>query len=202
MINKKNYLVQKPTEAGIKDAVHCAIVSVRAGATIQPGQRCKINEFGEAIPGNGPGFANVFMTNQVLTGEFLWLMMHPNEVESVLHTWEHKDDFIPKRDIAYNNTLLEYAEAYGVTYQQLMDALTYKVHKDKEMTYLGTKTEEEITRFEDNVYDYDKNKIYYERYDLWSEWGMETNYTFPNWGTECCPEWRFPDAPLFIFKEN
>ncbi len=50
MINKKNLLGRPPDELGLKDAVHVAIASVRAACAINPGQRCKINDYGGGNP--------------------------------------------------------------------------------------------------------------------------------------------------------
>jgi hypothetical protein len=62
MINKRNLLGKTPEELGTKDAVHAAIVAVRAGQPIRPGQRCSINIDGEAVPDvNGVGVADPFL---------------------------------------------------------------------------------------------------------------------------------------------
>jgi len=185
MINKKNVLGKHPEELGAKDAIHVAIVSVRAGKPIEPGQRCGLNEFNEAVPNNkGVGVADPFQKHTILRGENLWLLLDQDSVPNVQHVWEHPTVKFdpPTREPLQNYTLASYADELGVTYQQLMNACQYVVDKDKAAPYPGTKTPEELEEAWENV----------ERYELWSSWADETNYEFPNYGTECCPEYEYP----------
>ena len=93
------------------------------------------------------------------------------------------------------NTLESFATKFGITYQQLMDACNSVVYKDTKFIYPGTKTKEELDQYmEGNYYDI--------KYELWSEWSNKTNYEFPDYGTECCPEPQYPDGELFTFKEG
>lgn len=180
MINKKNFLGSAPVELGTKDAVHVAIVSVRAGAPIKPGQRCSINEFGEAVPGKGPGVANPFV-GEIGKGEPFWLLMNPTEVVSVSHTWEHPTvEFgLPTREVVRNTYLVRYADKLGISYEELMKACKRAVEGNP-IKYGGPLEEDELDE-----------KI--DRYDIFSEWSEETGHEFDNHGSDCCPEYDYPE---------
>lgn len=191
MINKKNLLGKTPGELGLKDAIHTAIVSVRAGKPIKPGQRCGLNKDREAVPDEkGPGVADPFRTGTIIRGMAFWLLLNQDEVPNVRHEWEHPTvDFSPPAiEVKQNTTIKSYADAFGVTYEQIMEAAEYVVEKDKTAVYPGSKTAEEMEAAWDD------------RYDFWSEWADETLHEFYNAGTECCPEWQYPDCDLFQAK--
>jgi hypothetical protein len=89
VINKKNVLGKAPFDLGTKDAIHVAIVAVRAGQLVQPGQRCGLNEHREAVPNEkGVGVADPFVKGPILTGTSFWLLMAQDEVPNVQHVWE------------------------------------------------------------------------------------------------------------------
>jgi len=151
-----------------------------------------MNDFGEAIPGKGPGVVNPFHKNEkVMTGELFWLVLDPKEVATVSHHWEYESSFVPTREITNNKWLTGYAEEYGVTYKQLMDACDSVVNNKGGLPYPGTKTAEEL-----ETLDYDL------RYEIWSEWSSEVDYEFSNYGSECCPEYSYPEDPLFVVEEK
>lgn len=192
MINKKNVLGKTPQELGDKDAIHVAIVSVRAGSVIEPGGRCKMNEFHEAIPANykdSVGVADPFRKGNITTGQAFWLLLEQDAVPNVQHVWEHPEvDFSPPtREVKLNEYLQRNAVGLGVTYQELMDMCQYVVDNDKPapIPETCTKTSEQIQEA------IDESDI--ELYDIWSCWADETGYVFTNNGTECCPEYDYPD---------
>ena len=193
MINKKQFLGHAPIALGQRDAIHVAIVAVRAGKPIKPGQRCKMNEFGEAIPGDGPGVADPYRKSIITTGQPFWLLLNPTEVSSVSHTWEHPDiPFAePVREAVRNKYIEQYASEYGVTYEQLMDACASVIATDESVTQPGDKTEDGLEEISENGCD-----------DIWSEWSDETGHEFSNQGTECCPEYDYPESPLFVAKQT
>ncbi len=39
------------------------------------------------------------------------------------------------------------------------------------------------------------------RYDLWSSWSDEVGHEFENHGSECCPEYAYPDGQLFDMSD-
>ena len=193
MINKKNVLGKKPSELGLKDAIHTAIVSVRAASVIAPGQRCGLNEHREAKPDvKGPGVADPFRKSNITRGQSFWLLLDQDSVPNVQHVWEHpKVDFTPpEREVELNCTIEELAKELGVTYQQLMDAVEHVVEHESPAEYKGTLTADELDAAQEDIY------------DLWSEWGSEVGHEFYNAGTECCPEYDYPDCGLFEVKES
>lgn len=182
MINKKNLLGKAPIELGDKDAIHVGIVSVRAGAAITPGAKCKLNADREAISDEkGIGVADPFLKKIIMKGQSFWLLLNQDEISSVRHDWDHPTvDFSPPTiEVKRNPYIQVAADLFGVTYQQIMDAAAYVVEHDKPAPYPGTKDIDEV---EDE----------FDRYDFWAEWAGETLYEFPNYGSECCPEHEYP----------
>lgn len=193
MINKKNVLGKSPDELGAKDAVHVAIVSVRAACAITPGRRCGLNEFNEAIPnGKGPGIADPFRKGMISTGDTFWLLMDQRQIATVKHTWDHPSVAFdpPTREVELSKWLLAAAQSVGITYGQLMSACSERVRTGEPVLFPGTMTEDE---FEDTDFDY---------YGAWSEWCEETGYDeFPDYGSACCPEIDYP-SDLFHFDHK
>lgn len=190
MINKKNLLGKTPAELGIKDAIHVAIVAVRAGKPIEPGQRCGMNKDREAVPDDkGCGVADPFLKGVITRGQSFWLLLNQDEVPNVAHVWEHPSvDFAPpSAEVVKNKWLQKYADDYGVTYEQLMAAANHVVFNEESAPYPGTKTAEELDKLNDEV----------DSADIWYEWKNETLHEFYNNGTECCPDYAYPDYPLF-----
>lgn len=186
MINKKNLLGKSPMDLGDKDAIHVAIVAVRAGSLITPGQRCGLNEHREAVPNEkGVGVADPFLKDNITIGQSFWLLLSQDQVPNVQHVWEHPAiDFTPPtREVVKNRWLQQHAEKLGVTYEQLMEACAYVVEHDKAAPYAGTKVGEDLADALDSI----------DRYDIFSNWSEESGYEFTNNGTECCPEYDYPD---------
>lgn len=190
MINKKNLLGKTPDELGTKDAIHTAIVAVRAGEAIKPGQRCGLNKEREAVMNSkGCGVADPFLKSNIMRGEAFWLLLAQDEVPNVQHVWEHPDvDFSPpKTEIKRNKTLQTHANLFGVTYEQIMAACAHVAEHTEPAPYPGSKTVDEVKAANEKV----------DKYDLWPEFVDESLYQFYNSGTECCPEYDYPDCDLF-----
>jgi hypothetical protein len=190
VINKKNLLGKEPAELGAKDAIHTAIVAVRAGSPINPGQRCKLNEHREALPDEkGVGVADPFRREVIARGKPFWLLLNQDEVPNVQHVWDHQDiDFSPPdREPVMNATLAGVAKDYGVTYEQVMEAADYVLEHEGPAPYPGTIPADEL------------DDIYFDRYEFWSEWGAEVKHEFENYGSECCPEYNYPE-PRKLFR--
>lgn len=188
MINKKNVLGKRPMELGDKDAIHVAIVAVRAAEPIRPGSRCNLNDHREAVNDkDGIGVADPFRKDTIVTGQSVWLLLNQDAVPNVRHVWDHPTaDFTPpEREPQKNKYLVDYAAELGVTYEQLMDACAYVVEHNDPAPYPGTKPFSEIA---------DQNA---DTYDIWYEWTNETGHEFENYGTECCPEYAYPECSLF-----
>lgn len=191
MINKRNVLGKTPDELGKKDAVHVAIVAVRAGAPIKPGRRIGLNENREAVPNSkGPGIADFSRKKTILRGQIFWMLLDQNEVPNVEHDWKHPTiDFSPPtNEVKKNETIQHCADLFGVTYEQVMEAASYVVRNNKPAPYPGPGTANDRPEVDENEFD---------SYDFWSEWSRETLHEFENYGSECCPEYEYPECSLF-----
>ncbi len=189
MINKKNLLGKTPQELGDKDAIHVAIVSVRAARLITPGQRCGLNEHREAIPdAKGVGVADPFLKSNITTGQTFWLLLNQDAVPNVQHVWDHpKVDFAPPtREAERNKWFQQHADQLGVTYDQLLDACQYVIDNDKSAPYPGTKDAEELEGAMEDIG------------DIFSTWSDESGHEFENIGSGCCPEYQYPDVLFAI----
>jgi len=189
MINKTITLGRNPTEVGVKDAIHVAIVSVRAGEFLHPGRRVTLNEHREAVnDAKGIGVADPFLKGRIEKGENLWILMDASQVANVQHTWDHELDFSPpERVVAESKQLACHADKLGVTYTQLMDAARKLVDDGTSSKYEGILSEEDL----ENVQE--------EMWDFWYDWAEETGHEFGNMGTVCCPEPMTPDGYLFTY---
>jgi hypothetical protein len=187
VINKKNLLGKAPSDLGVKDAIHVAIVAVRAGKPTKPGERCKLNEHREAVPDEkGVGVADPFLKSNVPVGKKFWLLLAQDQVPNVQHTWEHpKVSFAPpEREPEQNSYLLGYAKDLGLTYEQLMEACEFAVENEHFAPYYGTLSPEDLEKAWEKDVDI---------YDIWSNWADQSGHEFENTGTECCPEYQYPD---------
>ena len=193
MINKKNVLGKRPAELGVKDAIHVAIVSMRAAKPIMPGERCGLNECREAIPDKkGPGVADPFLKSPITTGDSFWLLLAQNEVPNVSHVWEHPSiDFsTPASAAKRNQYLASCADQVGVTYEQLMEACANVIETGEAALYPGTKTSSELADILNDIYS-----------EVWYEWSVEVGHEFDNEGSACCPEYRYPECLFRLSSE-
>lgn len=190
-INKKNLLGKNPIDVGIKDAVHVAIVSLVAGSAIPCGCRIKLNCDNQAIPARDGDKASFGVASpwsgRIARGERFWGLMDPDSVAAVEHTWDCDIDFSVKpKPVTENSTIASFAKDCGVTYEQMMQACDTCVRTDRPANYPGTLSQEAVEEATSN-----------DCYELWSEWAEETGYEFDNEGTECCPEYAYPDGLPF-----
>lgn len=195
MINKKTMLGKTPEEAGIKDAVHVAIVSVRAGTAFSPGDSFLMKN-GEAVytsPSKRLGVIDPLRKTGVARGEIVWAVLDTHEVPNVRHVWDHPTESFaaPTTPFKPNSELQKLADDLKISYQEVMSALSLAVEKQYqsggETKYTGPLTEEEFEKVSDNHY----------RSDLYYEWTEETGYKFANQGSECCPEYDYPRFPFY-----
>lgn len=186
MINKKNELGRVPEELGQKDALHVAIVSVRTGETLKPGDRVKMKD-GFAVKSNvndAIGVVDPFRKeDKILLGEDIWILLGLKEVPNVKHVWDHPtESFLPpeKGFLKYPKYFSELCKFHGVE---------PKVAVKAAFDYLknGNKTKiPNVQKLEE-----------FEFYDFWSEWAAIVDYEFENYGTYCCPEYDYPEEAPF-----
>jgi len=191
-INKKNLLGKNPIDVGIKDAVHVAIVSLVAGTALPCGCRIKLNCDNQAIPardGDKDSFGVVSpWSGRIARGERFWALMDPDSVAAVEHTWDCDIDFSVKpKLVEENGYIADVAKKCGVTYEQMMQACKTFIDTERPANYPGTLSEETVEEETDSD----------DLYTLWSEWSEETGYEFDNMGSECCPEYEYPDRLPF-----
>lgn len=191
-INKKTLLGKAPSELGIKDAVHVACVSLRAGEFLEPGQEITLNDRNEAVANKSKSFGVVdpFLTKSVKRGENFWGLLRMHEVPNVRHVWDHPDfEFnAPTEPIKYNETLQEFADDLKISYKEFMEACDKAYENDAPIEYTGPISKKDF------------DKVYYDKYELWSEWAIETGIEFENCGTACCPEYEHPPFPFKYSK--
>jgi hypothetical protein len=194
-INKKRTLGVKPDEAGVKDAIHVAIVSVVAGAALQAGQGFELNEHRHAVPARGrnkktlTGVVDPFGDALISRGEVFWGLINPDHVERVEHHWNTEVDFsAPSVPVQQNSTIKHCAYQIGVKYEELMAACSSYIKTGRPANYPGTLSEETVEGIVER-------EIYLS--DVWSEWADEAGYEFENNGSSCCPEYDYPDCLPF-----
>lgn len=196
MINKKNHLGYKPELLGIKDAVHIAIVSLRAGKPLKRAGYFKMNENGEAIPSSKKesiGVVDPFLEDNICTGDNFWGVINMYDIPNVRHDWTHPTQSFeaPTIPVRHNQRLENIAKSLGVTYESLMKACKQMAFEREPVVYNGTLSKEEL--------DDKMNEIY--KWDLFSEWSEETGYEFENIGTDCCPEYHYPEGHIYRFEK-
>lgn len=191
-INKKILLGKAPIELGVKDAVHTAIVSLRAGMALKPADQITMNSANEAIrctANDSFGIVDPFLTAPVARGTMFWGVLKMDEVPNVQHHWDHPQHTFsaPTTEAEKNKYLERYAERLGITYDALMKACQTMVESEEQTPYSGPLDSSQFDNVSDNDVD-----------DIWYEWANESGHEFYNNGTECCPEYDYPDCP-FIF---
>jgi hypothetical protein len=186
-INPQITLGRKPEEVGVKDAIHIAIVSCRAGEYLTSSEKVTLNEHREAVaPQDGAkhiGIVDPFLKGSLAKGDIFWMVMIPKQDQVVRHVWEHKLDFsAPERAVQECEYLAPYAKELGVTYSELMHAADMLVNGGETPKYTGSLTDEKLESVLDDMYNF------------WSEWADETGNEFENIGSMCCPEHDYPSS--------
>lgn len=195
-INKRALLGTKPVELGIKDAIHVAIVSLRAARKLEPGESFRLNEGGEAVSCNSKdslGVVDPFLKKNVLRNEMFWGVLNPNEVTTVRHHWDHeKYNFgAPTNPPELNAYLEEYAKELEIPYEDLMEACGRCVNVGTPTRYKGPLSHGDL---EAKLEDIGR--------ELWYEWSSETGYEFDNVGSACCPEIDYPSVLDIFYYEK
>lgn len=80
-----------PDEVTARDAIHFAVIPVKAGCRLTPGQNVgKLSDgrFGPAAP-NNIGIVDPFIQGRVSEDENFYLFLYPNTITALAHHWEH-----------------------------------------------------------------------------------------------------------------
>ena len=137
-----------------RDAVHIGVMQVRANNHLSPGEPVDIidgiltlTSFKDSI-----GIVDPFLPpSGVISGDLVWIFLHPNSVTGMRHAWEHpKLDKVEKAKISttekakasssltvkdkvrsvYRDWLVSYANSLGVEYEYLMESAQAKWDKN------------------------------------------------------------------------
>lgn len=112
-----------------RDAIHIAIAPVEATEKLMPGQGINLVEgdntrVKSARGGTWSGIVDPFLQAPVLRGERFWMWMRPGSITSLRHEWTHPA-FGPEVTRTYpasEQWIREWAEGYGVTYADMIEA--------------------------------------------------------------------------------
>ena len=83
----------RPHSISIRDAIHCAVISVTAREDIQPGSPVCI-EYGNAAYNASSeretiGVADPFLSGTIRTGSLFWVVLFPASITNLRHAWDH-----------------------------------------------------------------------------------------------------------------
>lgn len=78
-----------------RDAVHVAVIAMRAHAQLQPGQKVGVGHTtttgGTTAILDPVGIVDPFLTHVVEEGEWFWMFVYPRTITEMRHHWEHPD---------------------------------------------------------------------------------------------------------------
>lgn len=112
-----------------RDAIHVAVIPMKASETLKPGQR--VARLGEGLAGPGDvivGIVDPFLTEDVPAGEVFWLCLLPNTVTGMRHHWNHPS-FSTRDSSSSEEWLRDYAarvntyDSPGDAFERLIDCL-------------------------------------------------------------------------------
>lgn len=130
-----------PDEVTARDAIHFAVIPVKAGCRLSPGQNVgKLSDgrFGPAAP-NNIGIVDPFIQGRISEDENFYLFLYPNTITALAHHWEHPafpSVVAPASAVALDRTTAEewlrnWCRTRGeCTYAELMDALDHWIGDD------------------------------------------------------------------------
>ena len=118
-----------------RDAIHIAVAPVVASTALNPGQHIGV-EFGSSTLHDCVGIVDPFLKAPVKPGQRFWMFLYPNTITSLRHNWTHPA--FHDRSVAW---LTDYAQAFGISYDELMKSAHEYVMRGKYHT-LGFDTPE------------------------------------------------------------
>lgn len=73
-----------------RDAIHIAVIPVKAGCDLRPGERVDLASNGLAYPqSSGLGIVDPFLECGPDRGDTFWLVLMPNSIVGMRHHWKH-----------------------------------------------------------------------------------------------------------------
>lgn len=130
----------------VRDAIHVAIAPVVAACELTPGQDAGMNTDGMADSQATPiGIVDPFLSRNVRRGQRFYLLLYPNTVTGMRHHWLHPSFDLPSaiERSASETWLRDFAERIGLTFPDLLDAITRWVERQEYHVFQGHKTPEE-----------------------------------------------------------
>lgn len=85
-------------KAGVRDAVHVAVIAVRAQTVLEPGE--DVDATGH-ITGKMVGIVDPFLKEEVKIDQKFWLYLYPRTITGLNHQWTHPD--FPEQEQAKAN---------------------------------------------------------------------------------------------------
>lgn len=112
-------------EAGIKDALHFPVVSVKSSDRFLPGEPVGLNDKGLAAQVDDPiGIVDPFLKRAVEPGDTFWLMLYQKTVTNLRHDWSHPAFEKIDGKVESEKWLREFAEDTGWSYEEVIEKVT------------------------------------------------------------------------------
>lgn len=121
-----------PDDVGGRDAVHVAVIAVRAQMNLVPGEN--VDATG-SVEGKHVGIVDPFLKDDVKEGQRFWLYLYPRTITGLNHSWTHPD-FPDKDQVDANKAksekwLKEFCRDHDVPdYDRLLEFVRYH-HDDR-----------------------------------------------------------------------
>lgn len=134
------HLIDNPGDQNQRDAVHIAVVPVKARNNLEPGQHVGVTPDGKVagtpggLFGEAVGIVDPFLTARVVSGDTFWLFLYQGSVNTLRHEWTH-DAFPDAHGVAHTSReeSVIWLKAYATTikpysspekaYESLLDDL-------------------------------------------------------------------------------
>ncbi len=123
-------LGEVPEVEGARDAIHIAVIAVKAGSLLMPGSSVSIRDgVGVIDHVNTLGIVDPYRTSPIKKGDMFWLCLLPNTVTGMKHHWTHpafSEDTVAHETDKYTKAgaeawLREQCPGLGLTFEELID---------------------------------------------------------------------------------
>lgn len=125
-----------------RDAIHIAIVAVKATEELNPGDHVGLvsGEATKFLTEEHLGIVDPYLKAPVKRGELFYLLLYPNTVTDMKHVWSHpafKEQSIVNKNKASLLWIENYANTLGLKYEELMDGADKFIADDEHMYKSG-----------------------------------------------------------------
>lgn len=148
-----------------RDAIHLAVVPVKAGEILLPGNHVVVKDgvaFYTKVNGpGGVGIVDPFLPRALRKGERFWLVIYPRKITSLRHVWSHPDfpEEAPPEAPANEKSkdesmqwLTKFFKSIGIKEHQIDDAIQIaSEHRDGWGLYLFNKEGNIPAEFWDHI---------------------------------------------------